>query len=436
MRQTFGLAAIFSVSLVAAGCGPEPVESPAGESASVDRARAALTEQDVDFAPECAGVLTFVNNASFATLDLYLPSNAAQNIVDRRATSPIASIADLSGIALVGAARLEQIYGGARAEGFTGASCVGILDELAYSSDDDAAMVALVNGISSTELHDILPYAWNGGANLLNLRPFASARAIAGTPGINAVSFRNVRNAATLSRPLETLIDAVNAVPGGNNGARMDRHFDWYTFIHTHGHYQLGGFTCFGIDAEDVPGGAVIRPNLADAAEVRAEVAATASYANYNGQIPAAVVSAGLANLDARTAGRSFKGCYFGYADDPWSGNSVAFFVDVVNGFSVLTETYWVELSRRAARRRRLPARRPFPALARGRPAGRGRARRRLSPPRARRRPTSGRPVSGALWAAPSVDADDGRPNAERQGGWPAPRRKCRSMSASESARS
>jgi hypothetical protein len=289
-----------------------------------------------------------VNTASFATLDLYLPSNAAQNIVDRRATSPIVSIADLSSIPLVAAARLEQIYGGARAEGFVGASCVGVLDELAYSSDDDAAMVALVNGVSSTELHDILPYAWNGGANLLNLRPFASARAISNTAGISAVSFRNVRNAATLSRPLETLVDAVNALPGGNNGARLARHFDWYSFVHEHGHYQLSTFTCFGIDAEDVPQGAIIRPNLADAAEVRAEVAATASYASQNGQIPAAVVSAGLANLDARIAGRSFKGCYFGYADDPWSGNNVAFYVDVVNGFSVLTETYWVELSPRA----------------------------------------------------------------------------------------
>jgi hypothetical protein len=67
------------------------------------------------------------------------------------------------------------------------------------------------------------------------------------------------------------------------------------------------------------------------------------SYANRNGQIPSSVVQTGLANLDARIAGRTFKGCYFSFADDPWSGNNVAFFVDTVNGFSVLTETYWVE---------------------------------------------------------------------------------------------
>jgi hypothetical protein len=362
MRQILG-PAIVTVSLVFAGCGPEPVEST-----SVDRVQSALTEQDVDFAPECAGVLTFVNNASFATLDLYLPSDVAQNIVGRRATSPIVSIADLSSIPLVGAARLEQIHGGAQDEGFVGASCVDILDELAYSADDDAAMVSLVNDISSTELHDILPYAWNGGANLLNLRPFTSARAIAGTSGISAVSFRNIRNAATLSRPLETLVDAVNATAGGNNGARMQRHFDWWTFLHTHGYYQFGGLTCFGIDAEDVPQGATIRPNLADANEVRAEVAGTVSYAGINNQIPPAVISAGLANLDARIAGRSFKGCYFSYADDPWSGNNVAFYVDVVNGFAVLTETFWVELPPRGGG----PPSKKSTSSATGRAPGRG----------------------------------------------------------------
>lgn len=339
MRSTLG-SAVLAMSLVAFGCGPEPLEPP-----SLDSAQSALTEQDVDFAPECAGVLTFVNNASFATLDLYLPSNVAQNIVDRRALSPIVSIADLSSIAQVAAARLEQIHGGARAEGFIGTSCVAILDELAYSSDDDAAMVALVNSASSTELHDILPYAWNGASNLLNLRPFTSARAIANTSGISNVSLRNIRNAATLSRPLEALVNAVNALPSNNNGARMARHFDWYNTVHSHGHYQFGGLTCFGIDAEDVPQGAVIRSNLADADEVRAEVAGTVSYANHNNQIPAATVSAGLANLDTLVAGRSFKGCYFSYADDPWSGNNLAFFVDTVNGFTVLSETYWVELA-------------------------------------------------------------------------------------------
>ena len=60
-------------------------------------------------------------------------------------------------------------------------------------------------------------------------------------------------------------------------------------------------------------------------------------------QIASSVVTNGMANLDARIAGRTFKGCYIGYADDPWSGNNLAFFVDTVTGFSVLSETYWSE---------------------------------------------------------------------------------------------
>jgi hypothetical protein len=191
-------------------------------------------------------------------------------------------------------------------------------------------------------MHDILPYAWNGAANLLNLRPFTSAQAISNTSGIGPVSLRNLRNAATLSRPLEQLIAAVNALPGGDHGARMARHFDWYQLLGS-GAYRLNGMECFGIDPNILPHGTSLRANLADAAEVRAEVAGTVSYANRNGRIPSSTVAAGLANLDARIAGRAFKGCYISYSNDPWSGNNLAFFVDTVNGFGVMTETYWSE---------------------------------------------------------------------------------------------
>jgi hypothetical protein len=67
------------------------------------------------------------------------------------------------------------------------------------------------------------------------------------------------------------------------------------------------------------------------------------SFANRNGQIPSSVFQSGLANLDARITGRSFKGCSMDYSDDPWSGNDLTFFVDTVSGFGVLTETYWSE---------------------------------------------------------------------------------------------
>lgn len=338
MRLHLG-SVLLIVSLLA-GCGGTASE-PSFES--LEHLQVPLTGTDVDVAPECQGLLTFVNVASFETLDLYLPSDVATNLVTRRTSSPFVSLADVSSVRLVGPARLEQIEGGARAEGFIGASCAGILDDLALSTDDAAEMVSLVNSLSSTELHDILPYAWNGATNLLTLRPFTSVEGISGTYGIGPVSFRNLRNAATLSKPLEQLIAAVNALPQGNNGAIMARHFDWYQIVTTRGYYSLNGLECFGIDPAILPNGTVIRPNLANDAEVRAEVAGTVSYANRNGQIPSSVVQSGLENLDARITGRSFKGCYMSYADDPWSGNNLAFFVDTVSGFSVLTETYWSE---------------------------------------------------------------------------------------------
>ncbi|HLL54233.1 MAG TPA: hypothetical protein VK447_11835 [Myxococcaceae bacterium] len=338
MRHRLGLAAL-AVSLFV-GCGPAGSDP---FSASFERLQSSLTGTDVDVAAECQGIITFANVASFETLDAYLPSDVALNLVNRRATSPFVSLADVSSVRLMGPTRLVQLEGGARTEGFIGASCVGILDELAVSTDDAAEMVALVNALSSTELHDILPYAWTGATNLLNTRPFTTAQGISTTSGIGSVSFRNLRNAATLSKPLEQLIAAVNALPSGNNGVNMARHFDWYELAVNAPYYQLNGMECFGIDPDILPNGTTIRANLANDTEVHATVANAVSYANRNGQLPSTVITNGLANLHARVAGRSFKGCYISYANDPWSGNNLAFFVDTVSGFSVLSETYWSE---------------------------------------------------------------------------------------------
>lgn len=330
--------AVLAASLFA-GCGGTELEP---SSQTVAQQQTPLTTTDVDVAPECQGILTFVNTASFQKLDAYLPSNVATNLVNRRASSPFVSVADISSVSLVGPARLEQIEGGARAEGFIGSSCVGIMDGLAVSTDDAAAIVSLVNTISDSELHDVLPDAWNGAVNLLGLRPFTSAQAISDVAGIGDVSLRNIRNSATLSRPLEALINAVNGASQGDYGAKMARHFDWWQVVTGHGRYR-SSLQCFGLEPSSVPSGATVRPYLANAAEVRAEVVDTVSFANRNNQISSSVVSAGLANLDALSAGRSFKGCYFSYSDDPWSGHNVAIFVDTVNGFSVMTETYWSE---------------------------------------------------------------------------------------------
>ncbi|WP_309895175.1 hypothetical protein [Archangium sp.] len=320
-----------------AGCGSdlEPSSEPLTQQAP-------LTTTDVDVPPECQGILGFANTASFQTLDTYLPSDVVTHLVTRRATSPFVSLADLSSVRLVGQTRLEQLAGGARAQGFIGPSCVGVLDGLALSTDDAAAIVSLVNTISDSELHDVLPDAWNGAVNLLTLRPFTSVHAIANTAGIGEVSLRNIRNSATLSRPFEALVAAVNAVPDTHTGVYMARHFDWWQYVTTNGRYGYG-LECFGLEPSSVPSGATVRPYLADAAEVRAEVLSTVSTANRNNQISSGVISAGIANLDALITGRSFKGCYFSYANDPWSGHTAAIFVDTVNGFSVLSETYWAE---------------------------------------------------------------------------------------------
>ena len=62
--------ALLAVSLFAGCGGPE-----AGRfTESLERQEAPLTTTDVDVAPECQGLLTFANVASFATLDEYLPS--------------------------------------------------------------------------------------------------------------------------------------------------------------------------------------------------------------------------------------------------------------------------------------------------------------------------------------------------------------------------
>lgn len=335
--------ALLAVSVLA-GCGgvgtepsPESVESPA-----VERQQAPLTTTDADVAPECQGILNFVNGASFQTLDAYLPSDVASNLVGQRSVSPFTTLAQVNAVSGVGPARLDQIEGGARTEGYIGSSCAGIMDSLAVSADDSAAMVSLVNTISDSELHDVLPYAWNGAVNLLNLRPFSSAQGISNVAGIGDVSLRNIRNSATLSRPLEALITAVNATSQSDYGATMARHFDWWQTV-TGGYYRMGSLECFGLEPSSVPYGATVRSYLANAAEVRAEVVSTVNLANRYNQISSGAISAGLANLDALSAGRSFKGCYFSYANDPWSGHNVAFFVDTVNGFSVLTHTYWSE---------------------------------------------------------------------------------------------
>ncbi|HEY8212110.1 MAG TPA: hypothetical protein VIG99_31730, partial [Myxococcaceae bacterium] len=151
---------------------------------------------------------------------------------------------------------------------------------------------------------------------------------------------RNLRNAATLSVPFETLATAVNNL---HTQARLLRHFNWYEeLMNAQYAYQLSGMTCFGVDPDLLPNGAEIRENLADATEVYNAASYTVSYANYF-HSPPIDGTAGLSNLQAQAAGKAFFGCYIEYANDPWSGHTIRFFVDTVAGYQVLAETWWAE---------------------------------------------------------------------------------------------
>ncbi|HEX7842835.1 MAG TPA: hypothetical protein VF469_35420 [Kofleriaceae bacterium] len=81
---------------LAAGCAFEP--DPAAKP-TTSTVRSALTSDDVDFAEECTGILTYAQFATFAELDSILPSNVANAIVAARAGAPFNSIADRSGSA-------------------------------------------------------------------------------------------------------------------------------------------------------------------------------------------------------------------------------------------------------------------------------------------------------------------------------------------------
>lgn len=332
MRSGAFLAGLVVAGAAMMGCAAPEVEEIGSRSAP-------LTAEDVDVPPECQGVIDFANVATFATLDEYLPSNVAQNIVTQRLTAPFVTLADLSSVNQVGQARLEQIHAGALSEEFIDVECVGVFDELLVSADDAQAMVTLVNTVSSTELYGYLPDAWNGATNLLNLRPFTHVSQIAATSGIGPVSFRRLRNAATLARPFEELAAAATAL---HRDADIFTHFDWYAIVTAQNQYYLHGMTCFGIDPDLLPNGTDIRTELADDEEVYADVEDAVSFANRFDELtidPAI----GLANLESRIEGQTFFGCYISYANDPWSGNNMAFFVDTETGFGVLTETRWSE---------------------------------------------------------------------------------------------
>jgi hypothetical protein len=331
------------VAGLTAGCAAPGAGEGEGAGAGDDdiaAARAALTTTDIDVAPECEGILTYANVASFGALDAFLPSNIAQNIVSARSVSPFATLKSLSDVSGVGPYHLKLIENNARSDDFIDAECAGIYEEIALSHDDAAALVNYVNTVSEAELDGVLHFLINPMTrdNLLANRPFASAGAIADSAGVGVHSFRALRNAATTHGPFEALAAAVNTL---DRDVTILRHFDWAEAIDSDS-YSLSGMTCFGIDPSLLPNGAMIRPQLADAAEVLSDVSGAVSYANRYNELTIDP-SVGLADLQGRIQGGTFFGCYLDYTPDPWSGVNRDFFVDTVTGFGVLTETSWSE---------------------------------------------------------------------------------------------
>jgi hypothetical protein len=296
-----------------------------------------------DTAPECAGLLTYANAASFAALDAYLPSNVAQAIVDARAARPFDSVASVVAVAGVAETRLQQIVAAARGAGFVGAGCSGVYDQIALSVDEASALAGFVNQSSREELRGVLAFLINESVvdNLVAGRPFANAGAVAGTPGVGPAVLRTLRNGATFRRPFEELVDEVNEIDHPDGPIRLDRHFAWLPLV-TEPAEGLSSMTCFGVDPSLLPPGATDRPLLADGNEVVENVGEAVAIANAFGELDVDPAP-GLVDLEHRTAGRSFFGCYVTYHPNPWQYDRQTFFVDAATGASLLITSHYVE---------------------------------------------------------------------------------------------
>lgn len=317
----------------AVGCATDATESP-----STSTATSAITTDDTDFAPECAGIISYVNQASQAELDSYLPSNVAAGIYARRVSRPFADIADISSVSGVAEARLEAIARRAMQLYYTDYDCAGITGEIALSIDDRDAILAWAN----TASFDTIRAACredpdNAAAALIAARPFTTTAQIVAVNDIGPMTFRSFRDAA-IDGPLDTLARNVTAA---HRDVTISTNFNWFTVL-----FEQPGrpasISCFGIAksiVDQVYG--TIRPTLAGDNEVVAQVSNAVSYANRYS--PVIDGTAGLADLSANVAGQSFFGCYLDFRPDPWSGINRAFYVNTVTGYRVYTETRWSE---------------------------------------------------------------------------------------------
>lgn len=328
MKQLVRFGAVSA--LVLGGCAADPDTTETSTSA--------VTINDTDLAPECAGIVAYANTASLQELDSILPVDVANALVLRRTTQSFVDLADLSSVSGIAQARLAQIAARARTLNFIGASCAGVYEELAVSSDDSAAILAYANTATEAELWDVVRFEPNTVAPLLVVeRPFATLQQLVDVYGVGESTFRSLRDAA-VEDPFDELVGRVNAA---NTEASIKTAFNWYS-VAADQPGQQAGMTCFGVPADLVTSyGGQMRANLATGSEVLAEVTSTVSFANrYNG---VGSSTAGLAHLAAQVAGGTFFGCYVSFHPNPWCGYSRAFFVNKDTGHRVLTETYWCE---------------------------------------------------------------------------------------------
>jgi DNA uptake protein ComE-like DNA-binding protein len=331
VQKVASLVGLFALSALAlVGCAAEPAATATSISAA--------TTGDTDLAPECDGIIDYINEATLQDLDAYLPSNVASAIVARRATQPFVDIEDISSVSGIAQARLEQITDRARAEAHIDATCAGVYEELAVSADDAAKILTYTNSASEAALWNDVRFEPNTVAPLLvDLRPFSTLAALVAVYGVGPSTFRSLRDAAVVD-DFDDLADRVNDV---HRDASLRTSFNWYS-IAGEQPGQQAGMLCFGVPADLVNSyGGQMRPDLATGAEVLSVVTGTVSYADRYHEVGDS--TAGLDHLEAKVSGQTFFGCYLEFQPNPWCGVNRAFFVNKDTGYRVLAETSWCE---------------------------------------------------------------------------------------------
>jgi hypothetical protein len=298
-----------------------------------------------DIAAECDGLLTYINTASYAALDAYLPSNVASGIVAQR---PFSSIAGILSVNQLGDARLQQIYGAAVTGGFVGASCNGIHDQHAISVAQTTKLLELANEASFEELHDgVFASLINRYAVASNVvgGTFTTASQLAATPQVGTVGFHLLRNAATFDNPFEQVAAEANATAASEDWyATIDQHFDWRALIADAGsNDHVVNMQCYGIPQALVPQGATYSAQPTFGEDLLETAQEALGMPNVTGHVDPALTSAAFYDLAYRTEFESFLGCRWVVEPDPWSWHHVRMFVDVSNGASYLFELHYEE---------------------------------------------------------------------------------------------